>query len=133
MPEALARNPSATVFHYKGITSPPKDWNAWVVLVQRFVSHLVDRYGLPAVSTWLFEVWNEPNCGFWSGSIQEYFYLLKVTADAVHSVHPSLQGTLDYSIMTRNMIKLVCYSGRPGQLPISADQRNHGIHQQWYY
>lgn len=91
MPEILARDPTKTVFHYKGITSPPKDWSAWSSLVTALAEHLISRYGISEVSEWFFEVWNEPNCGFWSGSIPEYFYLMKVTSEALHAVNPSLK------------------------------------------
>src|SRR5262245_11003485 len=93
MPEAIARNPSQTVFHYKGITSPPANWTNWTDLITQFVTHLIQRYTIEEVQTWYFEVWNEPNCGFWSGTYQEYFYLLKVTSEAIHSVNPMLKGT----------------------------------------
>uniref|UniRef100_A0A6B2L339 Glycosyl hydrolases family 39 N-terminal catalytic domain-containing protein n=1 Tax=Arcella intermedia TaxID=1963864 RepID=A0A6B2L339_9EUKA len=91
MPQDIAMDPTKTVFHYKGITSPPKDWTAWTGLVKSFVSHLIDRYGLAEVSTWYFEVWNEPNCGFWSGTYQQYFYLLQITEQVIHSISPSLK------------------------------------------
>jgi xylan 1,4-beta-xylosidase len=91
MPEALARNPSQTIFHYKGGISPPKNWNDWTTFITQLVTHLVQRYTLEEVSTWYFEVWNEPNCGFWSGTYQEYFNLLKVTSDAIHAINPSLK------------------------------------------
>jgi xylan 1,4-beta-xylosidase len=38
------------------------------------------------IREWYFEVWNEPNCGFWTGSQQDYFHLLKVTSAAIKSV-----------------------------------------------
>ena len=49
-------------------------------------------YGLDEVSQWFFEVWNEPNCGFWTGDQEEYFKLLKVTSQAIKSVEPTLFG-----------------------------------------
>jgi len=60
-------------------------------LVTQFVQHMIDRYGINEVSTWFFEVWNEPNCGFWSGTYQEYFYMLKITADTIHAINPNLK------------------------------------------
>ena len=64
MPRDLARDPDHTVFYYKGVSSPPKDWDRWADLVRDLVQHLVDRYGLEEVRDhWAFEVWNEPNLG----------------------------------------------------------------------
>ncbi|MGB9378018.1 MAG: hypothetical protein WCB04_10955 [Mycobacteriales bacterium] len=92
MPAVLARDPSATVFHYSAIVSPPADWDAWGDLCVALVEHLRDRYGAEEVRTWLFEVWNEANLEvFWSGTQEEYFRLYDVSARAVKSVDASLR------------------------------------------
>lgn len=92
MPAALARDPHATVFEWKGIVSPPTDWGHWAELNRRLVAHLVDRYGLETVRTWAFEVWNEPNLEvFWTGTQEEYFRLYAEAATAVKSVDPKLR------------------------------------------
>lgn len=62
MPAELASNASNTVFHYGGGISPPANWTAWSNFINQFTSLLVARYGLAEVSTWKFEVWNEPDC-----------------------------------------------------------------------
>ena len=64
MPELLAADATSTVFHYKGGTSPPKDYSAWRDLMTALAKALEERYGASEVRTWRFEVWNEPNCGF---------------------------------------------------------------------
>jgi xylan 1,4-beta-xylosidase len=92
MPRDLASDPAATVFDYRGIISPPRDFDAWANLVGAFVSHLVEKYGRDAVRGWPFEVWNEPNlCLFWSGLESGYLRLYEVTARAVKAVDPSLR------------------------------------------
>jgi xylan 1,4-beta-xylosidase len=93
MPRALARDPSRTVFTYRGGISPPKDWDRWHALIRAFTRHVVDRYGLDEVrDRWTFEVWNEPNLSvFWSGTPAEYWRLYEVTAHAVKDVHPDLR------------------------------------------
>ncbi|WP_127500841.1 GH39 family glycosyl hydrolase [Actinoplanes solisilvae] len=93
MPRDLARDPSRTVFTYRGIISPPRDWDRWAGLIRAFTQHVVDRYGLDEVrSTWWFEVWNEPNLSvFWSGTPAEYWKLYEVTARAVRDVDPGLR------------------------------------------
>ena len=58
MPESLASDPTKTIMHYKGGTSPPKDPQAWAALVAGVVQGCVDRYGVEEVRTWRFEVWN---------------------------------------------------------------------------
>ena len=76
MPAAIARDPDATVFGYRGIISPPTDWDEWRQVVQALAAHLVDRYGIDEVADWAFEVWNEPNLEvFWTGSKADYLRL----------------------------------------------------------
>jgi len=89
MPEAIASG-TQTIFHYNGNITPPKNYTDWYVLVQAFATHLVDKYGIDEVSTWYFETWNEPNCGFWTGTQAEYFQLLQTTSAAIKSVDKSL-------------------------------------------
>lgn len=101
MPRELASDPSQTVFHYRGITSGPKSWADWSSFVTGFVQLLAERYSVAEVSTWRFEVWNEPNCGFLypygsgccaaddCGPQQLYFELYNATSRAVKAAHPS--------------------------------------------
>jgi xylan 1,4-beta-xylosidase len=93
MPRDLARDPDATVFAYRAIVSPPKDWDRWGDLVRALARHLIDRYGLAEVrDRWSFEVWNEANLDvFWAGTREEYLQLYDVTARAVKDVHPELR------------------------------------------
>jgi xylan 1,4-beta-xylosidase len=91
MPEALASG-TATCFHYKANITPPADYEQWSALIKALTQHLVDRYGLPEVRTWFFEVWNEPNLKyFWSGTKEEYFKLYEYTARAIKSVDSQLR------------------------------------------
>jgi len=92
MPRDLARDPDRTVFEYVAHISPPHDWDRWEALVRDLVAHLVERYGLPEVRGWPFEVWNEPNLEvFWSGTRDEYLRLYEHTARAVKSVDALLR------------------------------------------
>jgi xylan 1,4-beta-xylosidase len=90
MPRDLARDPDRTVFGYRAIISPPKDWDRWAGLVRALVRHLLDRYG-DEVLGWDFEVWNEANLEvFWSGTRAEWMRLYDVTARAVKDVDPRI-------------------------------------------
>ena len=92
MPAALARDTRQTVFAYRGIISPPRDWDQWRRLVAELAAHLVARYGIDEVAQWAFEVWNEPNLDvFWSGTRLEYLRLYDESALAIKSVHPRLR------------------------------------------
>jgi beta-xylosidase len=92
MPAALASNPSQTVFDWKMIVSPPKDYDRWQGLVQAFVQHSVDKYGADVVQKWYFEVWNEPECcsgKFWKGTFDDYLKLYDKAAAGVRAVLPN--------------------------------------------
>jgi xylan 1,4-beta-xylosidase len=104
MPRGLATDPNANIFSYSDATyvfntSPPNNFSDWGNLVKAFVSHLVSRYGIQTVRTWPFEVWNEPNPlifngvsigTFWTGTMEQYFELYRVSAEAIKSVDASI-------------------------------------------
>jgi len=85
MPEAFASSANR-MFFYKGNVSPPTNWRDWHDMVQAFTAHCVKRYGAAEVAQWQFEVWNEPNIGFWAGTKAEYFELYRQSVLAVKSV-----------------------------------------------
>lgn len=92
MPRDLASDPSQTVFDYRAIISPPKDWDRWERLVRELTEHLVERYGRAEVARWAFEVWNEANLEvFWSGTRDEYLRLYDASVRAVKSVDATLR------------------------------------------
>jgi xylan 1,4-beta-xylosidase len=68
---------------YTGWAYPPKDYQKWSELVFQFVHHLRERYGDAEVKTWLWEVWNEPDIGYWKGTPEEYFKLYDFAVDGV--------------------------------------------------
>ena len=45
--------------------SKPADYSEWQTLCRVQTEHLVERYGIEIISTWLFHCWNEPDLGFW--------------------------------------------------------------------
>jgi xylan 1,4-beta-xylosidase len=94
MPQKMAADPSIQhPFFGHPITSPPKDYSLWDAMIKALATHLIDRYGIEEVSTWKFEVWNEPNLDFWGGDPkqQTYFELYDHTARDIKSVSPRLQ------------------------------------------
>ena len=91
MPSAIAANKEAYSFAnrggYKGLNSPPSDYNAWYDLIHALGTHLVARYGVGEVSRWSFEVWNE----MWGMPYPTaYVPLYNASARALKAVHPSL-------------------------------------------
>jgi xylan 1,4-beta-xylosidase len=99
MPEALSSRPQPYRHHWKpgdnyndiytGWAYPPKDYAKWAELIYQWVRHCVQKYGRPEVESWLWEVWNEPNIGYWKGTPEEYHKLYDYSADAVKRALPA--------------------------------------------
>src|SRR5215213_6661277 len=91
MPAALASG-EKTVFSYKANVTRPRSYRQWSTLIERLVSHCVERYGSREVAEWFFEVWNEPNLSaFWDGTQRDYFKLYRTTAEAIKNVDASFK------------------------------------------
>jgi len=73
---------------WTGWTYPPKDYNKWRELIYQWVKHSIERYGKQEVTTWLWEVWNEPDIPYWSGSFEEYCKLYDYAADGLKRACP---------------------------------------------
>ena len=99
MPEALSGHPEPYRHHwrpgvrydsvYTGWAWPPVDYSKWSGLVEAWVRHCVQRYGEAEVSSWRWEVWNEPNISYWKGTEAEYFRLYDSAAAAVKRALPA--------------------------------------------
>jgi xylan 1,4-beta-xylosidase len=85
MPQALSSKPEPYKHNWKpgdkyddiftGWAHPPKDYDRWSELVYQWARHCLEKYGNQEVDTWLWEVWNEPNGGYWQGTPEEYHKL----------------------------------------------------------
>ncbi len=67
---------------------PPASFDGWQTLVRDFLDALVadPRFGLDAITTWWFEVWNEPNIPvFWQGTFDQYLDLYRATAATIRA------------------------------------------------
>jgi xylan 1,4-beta-xylosidase len=99
MPEALSTKPQPYRHDwapglnynriYTGWAHPPKDYNKWRALVAEWVRHSVERYGRPEVESWYWEVWNEPDIGYWQGTPEEFQKLYDYASDAVKRALPT--------------------------------------------
>jgi len=93
MPEALSTHPqpyrhtSPKGDIFTGWTYPPKDEAKWSALVLAYATHLRERYG-SQTAAWLWEVWNEPDIGYWHGTPEQYDRLYDLTAAAIRKALP---------------------------------------------
>src|SRR6266446_1173973 len=72
MPRDLSTRPdpyrnSQTYALDGGCFYPPKDYAKWAALVRAWAEHARERYP-DAESTWQWELWNEPNIGYFHGT-----------------------------------------------------------------
>jgi xylan 1,4-beta-xylosidase len=80
MPEALSTHPQPYHIGWplkkgevEGWSFPPKDYERWEELTRQVAAHMAERYGAETVSTWYWEVWNEPNGEYyWKGTEDDY-------------------------------------------------------------
>jgi xylan 1,4-beta-xylosidase len=101
MPEALSSKPQPYRHAFSlvplnqsilgGWAYPPKDYDKWGELVFQWVRHAVERYGAAEVESWLWEVWNEPNIGYWRGTPEEFYRLYDTSVAAVRRALPKAQ------------------------------------------
>lgn len=99
MPEALSSHPQPYTpvwkpgdkfnDYYIGWTYPPKDYEKWSQLIYQWVTHCIAKFGKAEVERWDWEVWNEPNIGYFHGTPEEYDKLYDYTAAAVKRALPS--------------------------------------------
>ena len=101
MPEALSAKPQPYQHEwapdktynkiFTGWAHPPKDPKKWGELVYQWVKHCVEKYGREEVASWWWEVWNEPDIGYWQGTPEQYFELYDHAADAVKRALPAIR------------------------------------------
>jgi xylan 1,4-beta-xylosidase len=99
MPEALSTKPQPYRHDwrpgldynriYTGWTYPPKDYDKWRELITQWVGHCVKKYGQREVESWYWEVWNEPDIGYWHGTPEEYQKLYDYAADGLKRALPT--------------------------------------------
>jgi xylan 1,4-beta-xylosidase len=68
--------------------NPPRNYAIWGELVRKVTEHLVERYGKSEVLQWYFEVWNEPDIGYWHASEADYFKLYDYAVAGVRAALP---------------------------------------------
>ena len=96
MPQALSTRPEPYALDWPtnnvdgvGGAFPPRDLGRWAGLVAEFTAHVAERYGRDEVETWRFQPWNEPDIGFWQGTLDEFLDLYDWSVEAVKGVLPS--------------------------------------------
>ncbi|MBN1468433.1 MAG: helix-turn-helix domain-containing protein [Fusobacteriaceae bacterium] len=92
MPKKLAQK-EEYVFNSNTNVSYPKSIKKWKDLVKNLVIHLIDKYGVEEVSTWYFEIWNNPDLQniYWYETQEEFIKFFKETFKSIKEVNKSLK------------------------------------------
>lgn len=136
-----------------GITAgwawPPDDLDKWGKLIHAWARHLADRYGEDTVRNWPWEVWNEPDGHYWTGSIRQFCDMYAVTAKAIKAALPGarvggphtcgafnnvkattfLREFLQYVSDNDTPIDFVAFHAK-GQPSVEGDHVRMGLHKQ---
>lgn len=103
MPEALSQYPTPYRHDWNpgdknksiagGWMYPPKDYRKWAELIFQWVNHCVNRYGKSEVETWYWELWNEPDGGYFKANekLKAYCKMYDYACDAVKRALPSVR------------------------------------------
>jgi len=119
MPEALSIHPQdyphnpppkERVPTNVGQAYPPKDYAKWGNLAYEWAKHCVERYGAGEVEKWYWEIWNEPNIGYWRGTPDEFLKLHDYAVAGIRRALPTARvGGADTAgaggAFTRNFIE----------------------------
>lgn len=95
MPKDLSTKPEPYEHYWNqggniwtGWTYPPDDYHKWQKLVFEWVRHSIERYGKEEVVSWLWEVWNEPDIPYFSGTFEEYCKMYDFAAAGLKKACP---------------------------------------------
>ena len=104
MPHDLSTHPdpymnSSVTALNGGCFYPPADYGKWEDLISTLGQHEAARYTENATTSWLWELWNEPELGYWHGTAAEYFQLYDYTEAGLHQALPAatLGGPASYN------------------------------------
>ncbi len=95
MPKALSTHPDPYRHNFPreknvftGWAYPPDDYAKWDELIYRWAQHCGEKYGKERAANWEWEVWNEPDIGYWHSTPEEYDKLYDHTVAAIRRALP---------------------------------------------
>ena len=109
MPKALAGENAREVYASPFYIGMPKDMEKWNDLISALVRHLIDRYTMRVVRTWLFTVWNEPDTStslFGFENDIDFYRLYEQTYRTVKGINKAFKFGSPSLIVTYNMNRI---------------------------
>lgn len=111
MPKALASLPDKNVYSSPFNISPPKDYKKWKQLIFCLTTHLIERYGLKMVRSWLFCVWNEPDTSeniFGFKNDDDFYRLYQETYSVIKGINKNLRFGSPSLLVSYNLNQQWC-------------------------
>ncbi|NLC55165.1 MAG: helix-turn-helix domain-containing protein [Erysipelothrix sp.] len=89
----LLKSSDKTVFEWKANMSLPNDLDLWGDLLNNFLNHVIERYGIKQVNTWYFELWTPPDFdeNFDSDIVESQFEYFNKTVKTIKSVSKDIK------------------------------------------
>ncbi len=106
MPRALADKNAREVYASPFYIGLPKSMEKWNALVSTLIKHLIDRYSMRVVRTWLFTVWNEPDTStslFGFENDEDFYDLYAQTYRTIKEINKAFKVGSPSLIVTYNM------------------------------
>ena len=88
VPAPLASRPSSPPL-YTGWSLSAEGLRQVARSDHQWAAHCVEKYGQHEVEGWYWEVWNEPDIGYWHGTPEEYQKLYDYAADGLKRALPA--------------------------------------------
>lgn len=111
MPKLLAKETDRTMFHVPSIISAPSSNKKWYFLIRELTKHLIERYSLAEVRSWMFTFWNMPfnNQTFAFENNETLYQLYRLTYEAVKECDHELSFGFPSTILFES--QMTVYSG----------------------
>lgn len=79
------------IIYYKPSLGKQRSFNEFLALLERFIIHCVNRYGIDEVSQWYFELWKpgEKNIVFWDGNFDRYIDTFQACYKIIKNIVPN--------------------------------------------
>lgn len=82
---------SDKIMYYKDNSDRQKNLKEYIDLLEKFIIHCVNRYGIDEVSEWYFDIWKEGDTNhiFWSGNFDKYMNIFENYYRTIKEIVPN--------------------------------------------
>lgn len=82
---------SDKIMYFKNHSNKQKNFKENLELLEKFIIHCVNRYGIDEVSEWYFDIWKEGDVNhiFWSGNFDKYLNVFESYYKVIKNIVPN--------------------------------------------